>query len=240
MKILILEHEAESPAGFLAGWAQGRGHSLETLDVPELQAWPAPSGSDAIVSLGSDRSSHASQDPWIEQEIAFLRESHRAGIPVLGICFGAQALALALGGTVRRANFLEVGWSPTDSSEPELLPNGPWFLWHEDVFSVPPGGREIARSDAGPLAFVSGLSIGLQFHPEVDSTVIRGWINGARDRLVGLSIDEDALLGGVPADGNGARVRAEDLFDRVARYWQECRRRDRDDTVTSWPTACHR
>jgi GMP synthase-like glutamine amidotransferase len=223
MKILILEHERESPAGFLAGWARGRGHSLETLDVPGLKAWPDPSRSDVVVSLGSDCSAHASADPWIEREIAFLRESHRAGVPVLGICFGAQALALALGGTVRRADFAEIGWSPVDSGEPDLLPRGPWFGWHEDVFSVPPGAREIARSDAGPLAFVSGRSIGLQFHPEVDLSVIRGWIGGARDRTAEPSIDEETLLGDVAADGDATRARAEDLFDRIARYWQEAR-----------------
>jgi hypothetical protein len=88
------------------------------------------------------------------------------------------------------------------------------------VFSVPPGAREIARSGAGPLAFVSGLSIGLQFHPEVDSSVIQGWISGARDRIAELSIDEDALLGEVAADGDAARARAEDLFDRIAGYWR--------------------
>jgi GMP synthase-like glutamine amidotransferase len=220
MKILFLEHEPESPAGFLAGWAQRRGHSLETLDVPGLRAWPDPSRSDVVVSLGSDCSAHASTDPWIGREIAFLRDAHRAGVPILGICFGAQALSVALGGTVRRADLVEIGWSPADSSEPELLPRGPWFGWHEDVFSVPPGAREIARSDAGPLAFVSGPSIGLQFHPEVDSSVIRGWISGARDRIAELSIDEETLLGDVGADGEGARGRAEDLFDRIARYWQ--------------------
>jgi GMP synthase-like glutamine amidotransferase len=223
MRLLILEHERESPAGFLAGWAQGRGHSLETLDVPTLNGWPDPGESDVVVSLGSDCSAHASADPWIEREITFLRESHRAGVPILGICFGAQALALALGGTARRADFAEVGWSLVDSSEPDLLPRGPWFGWHEDIFSVPLGAREIARSDAGPLAFVSGLSIGLQFHPEVDSNVIQGWISGARDRIAELSIDEDALLGDLAADGDAARVRAEDLFDRIARYWQEPR-----------------
>jgi GMP synthase-like glutamine amidotransferase len=223
MKILVLEHEPESPAGFLVGWAHRRGHSLETLDVPRLDAWPDPSVSEAVVSLGSDQSVHASADPWIEREISFLRQAHHARVPVLGICFGAQALALALEGTVRRADCVEIGWSSTDSNEPELLPHGPWFSWHEDVFSVPPGAREIARSDAGPLAFASGLSVGLQFHPEVDSSVIRRWIDGDRQRILDLSIDEDALLGEVAADGDALRARAEDLFDRVARYWQECR-----------------
>jgi GMP synthase-like glutamine amidotransferase len=223
MKILILEHEPEAPAGFFADWARRRGHTLETVDVPAIGEWPEPSESDVIVSLGSDCSTHASPDPWIEREVAFLRDAHGAGVPVLGICFGGQALALALGGTVRRADFAEVGWSTTQSGDPELMPDGPWFLWHEDVFTVPPGAREIARSDAGPLAFVSGPSIGLQFHPEVDSSVIVGWIDGARHRMDELSIDEDALLSEIARVGDGARARADDLFDRIARYWDERR-----------------
>jgi GMP synthase-like glutamine amidotransferase len=224
MKILILEHEPESPAGFLVGWAHRRGHSLETLDVPSLKSLPDPRESDAVVSLGSDCSVHASQDCWIEREIAFLRDCHQAAVPVLGICFGAQALALALDGTVRRADFVEIGWSPAHSSDPELLPSGPWFSWHEDVFSLPPRAREIARSDAGLVAFVSGLSVGLQFHPEVDSSVIRGWIDGSRDRIAQLSIDEGALIAEGAAAGDGLRARAEDLFDRIEGYWARSRR----------------
>jgi GMP synthase-like glutamine amidotransferase len=221
MRILILEHEREAPAGFLAVWARRRDHSLETVDVPALRAWPDPSGFEVIVSLGSECSTHASPDPWIEREVAFLRESHQAGVPVLGFCFGAQALALALGGTARRAERVEIGWAQVDSSDPELVPPGPWFLWHEDVFSVPPGAREIARSDVGPLAFVLERSIGLQFHPEVDSGVIRAWIDGARDHVAELSIEGDALTGETDAARDRLRARAEDLFDRIARYWQE-------------------
>ena len=225
VKILILEHETESPAGFLGGWARRRGHSLETLDVPALTAWPDPSECDAIVSLGSDCSAHASGEAWVRREVAFLRESHQVEVPILGICFGGQALALALDGTVRRAHSLEVGWTVMDSYAPDLVPRGPWFRWHEDVFSVPPGGREIARSHAGPMAFASGLSVGLQFHPEVDSSVIRGWVDGARQRIFDLSIDAHSLLADPAAVEDAAKARAEDLFDRVARYWHERSRR---------------
>jgi GMP synthase-like glutamine amidotransferase len=223
MKILILEHEPEVPAGLLARWAGSRGHALRTLEVPRLRIWPAPGDWDAVVSLGSDLSTHASPNPWIEREIEFLRQVHHSGVPVLGICFGGQALALALGGSVRRAEFVEVGWSAMDSTEPHLLPDGPWFRWHEDVFTVPPGARELARSDAGPLAFVSGHSIGLQFHPEADAALIRDWIDGARQRIDELAIDEAALLAEVAALGDGAGPRAEDLFDRIARHWLENR-----------------
>jgi GMP synthase-like glutamine amidotransferase len=225
MKILILEHEPEVPAGLLGRWAGSRGHALRTLQVPRLRIWPAPGDWDAVVSLGSDRSTHASPDAWIAREVEFLRQVHHCGVPVLGICFGGQALALALGGSVRRGGFVEVGWSVMDSTEPKLLPHGPWFRWHEDVFTVPPGGREVARSDAGPLAFVSGHSIGLQFHPEADAALIGEWIDGARQRMDQLAIDEPALREEVAAHADGAGARAEDLFDRIARHWRENRGR---------------
>jgi GMP synthase-like glutamine amidotransferase len=225
MKILVLEHEPEVPAGLLARWATARGHAMRTLQVPRLRIWPAPGDWDAVVSLGSDLSTHASPDAWIGREIEFLRQAHQAGVPVLGICFGGQALALALGGSVRRAELVEVGWSATESTDPELLPRGPWFRWHEDVFSVPPGARELARSDAGPLAFVSGQSIGLQFHPEADAALIREWIDGARHRMGEPAIDEHALLGEIAALADAARARAEDLFDRIAAHWLDFRRR---------------
>ena len=57
-----------------------------------------------MVALGSDRSVHASPDPWIAAQLAFLRAAHDAGVPVLGICFGAQALAAALGGRVNTSS----------------------------------------------------------------------------------------------------------------------------------------
>ena len=219
MKILVLEHEPDSPAGFLVGWARRCAHSLLTLDVPRLRKWPDPSEFDAVVSLGSDCSVHGSANAWIEQEIRFLRRVHQARVPALGICFGAQALAAALGGRVSPAELVEIGWVLTDSDEPELVPPGPWFSWHEDVFSVPAGGREIARSGAGPAAFASGLSVGVQFHPEVDSAVVRSWVDGARERIGELSIDEDSLLANT-VEWDAAQARAEDLFDRIARHWQ--------------------
>jgi GMP synthase-like glutamine amidotransferase len=225
MRILILEHEPEVPAGLLARWASSRGHALRTLEVPRLRVWPAPGDWDAVVSLGSDLSTHASRDVWIAREIEFLRDAHRAGVPILGICFGGQALALALGGEVRRGDAVEVGWSAMDSNEPALLPAGPWFRWHEDVFTLPPGARELARCEAGPLAFASGHSVGLQFHPEADAKLIRDWIDGARPRMGELAIDEQTLLGEVATFADGAGARAEDLFDRLARRWLERRGR---------------
>src|SRR5208283_1725911 len=126
--------------------ARERDHALQVLPAPSLERWPEPAHADAIVSLGSDRSVHASREGWIEDELAFLRSAHEQQVPILGICFGGQALAAALGGKVTRASELYVEWGTVEVADGAPVTCGPWLRWHEDVFTVPPDGREIARS----------------------------------------------------------------------------------------------
>lgn len=221
LRIAVLEHETQSPAGLFGDWAAARGHVLDTVVVPGLERWPRPGGHDLIVSLGSDCSVHASPDPWIAAELDFLRSAGGAGVPVLGICFGAQILAAALGGSVLRAEHPDAGWRTLDSRAPELIPPGPWLCWHEDVFTVPPGGEEIARDEVGSLAFREGSNIGIQFHPEVDADLARAWIDGAGERLLRDRVDESQLRDEAISAAPGARARAFDLFDRMAPLWSE-------------------
>ena len=187
--------------------------------MPELGEWPAPGESDVVVSLGSDCSVHASADPWIEREVDHLRAAHDAGVPVLGICFGAQALAQgARRGGLRGAG-PEPQWTILDSPDRELMPPGPWFRWHEDIFTVPPGARELGRTGEVPLAFSHGASVGVQFHPEVTGEIAKGWIEGARRELADNSIDEGELRREIDRCAGGALERAADLFDRLAALW---------------------
>lgn len=221
MRIVALEHERESPAGLFAEWAETRGHRLEVLDVPALTAWPSPAEHDLVLSLGSDCSVHASSDPWIAAEIAYLRAARAAAVPMLGICFGAQILAAALGGSVRRAARPDASWQEVAASDPTLIPPGPWLCWHDDVLVVPEGADELARDDLGPLAFRDGADLGLQFHPEVDAELAATWLAGARERLTDHRLDETTLRAQTSRNVVGARERAFDLFDRLAPLWLE-------------------
>jgi GMP synthase-like glutamine amidotransferase len=217
MRLLVLEHQRDAPAGLVEAWATERGFELEVLRPAEGDAWPEVGEHDAVVALGSDCSVERSDDAWIAQELAFLRAVHDAGIPVLGLCFGAQALAAALGGGVGRAAHPEIGWYAFDAVEPAFA--GPFFEWHEDAFTTPPGAETLARSSAGPQAFRLGLSLGLQFHPEVDEELVHEWLDQGRSRIAAARFDVDEIRGQGDAVLDDARDRAFALFDLWAAAW---------------------
>jgi GMP synthase-like glutamine amidotransferase len=221
MRIAIVEQQPDAPAGLLAEWAGERGHGVVTLRAPDLGAgpWPDPTAFDAIAPLGAEHSVHASEDAWIAPQIDFLRAAHQRDVPVLGLCFGGQALAAALGGEVRLAPAPEIGWLEVDPLDGRAIAPGPWFSWHHDTFTVPPGARELARTAAYPHAFALGRSVGLQFHPEVTPAIVEGWVRGGRATLAAHGVDGDAILERTWAGAASDRVRAFALFDAIAAGW---------------------
>jgi GMP synthase-like glutamine amidotransferase len=157
---------------------------------------------------------HATIGAWVLEELTLLRTAHEAGIPILGICFGGQALAAALGGSVSRAAEAEVGWYTIETDEPDLVGPGPWFQWHHDTFTPPPGARTFARTPAAPQAFVIGRSLGLQFHPELTSDTLQGWIdNGGADYLAEHGHDAEDMVRQTRAGDAAAAKRTHHLVD---------------------------
>jgi len=226
MELCVVEQNADAPAGLLADWARERGHRVTTLPAYEIGAgpWPDPRAYGAIAPLGAEQSVERSTDPWIAPQLAFLREAHEAGVPVLGLCFGGQALAAALGGEVRAAPAPEIGWLELESLDGGAVAPGPWFAWHEDTFTLPPGAVELARTPACPHAFRVGRSVGLQFHPEVTPDIVEGWVRGGRDTLTRNRIDAEAIRARTRADAAAHRARAFALFDAIADGWTDGRR----------------
>ena len=223
MRILILEHQADAPACLLGEWARARGHDVDLVVPQGLAAWPEPGDADAIVSLGSEHSALDTERRWIRDEIDFLAAAHSASVPLLGICFGGQALSAALGGTVSRAPQAEVTWRLIETQAPDLITAGPWPFWHEDRFDLPPGAKLVAGSEAEVVAFVDGASVGLQFHPEADAAVVRGWVDEGRDKLRAYGVDAAELEREIDRYGPAARELAFDLFDRIAAMWSDVR-----------------
>jgi GMP synthase (glutamine-hydrolysing) len=167
----------------------------------------------ALVVLGSIESVSDRDVSWIAPERSLVSEAVARGVPVLGICFGGQLLADVLGGRVFPSPEPEFGWRKIASTAPEVVPSGPWLLWHRDAFSGPPGATEIASSENCAQAFTIGSHLGLQFHPEATPSVVDGW--AAESEACGEldAVQLDRLRTETRAHAPEAAGRARSLFD---------------------------
>jgi GMP synthase-like glutamine amidotransferase len=226
VRAIFVQHDHASPVGHVGAQFASHGYSVEEFPVvpadrfhdPGVSAtFPDPTEFDVVVSMGAPWSVYdeATIGAWVLEELTFLRRAHEAGVPVLGICFGGQALASALGGSVVRAAKSEVGWHTIDTSEPDLVEAGPWFEWHHDQWAAPPGARVVARSDLAEQAFVVGRALAVQFHPELTPSMLDGWLdNGGRRYLESLGLDIDRLRAETAQIADAAEQRARRLVDR--------------------------
>lgn len=216
-QVLFVRNDPTAPEALLGEVFAEKGFDIDVFDVvpaerpddpaPEV-SFPAPGRYDVIVPLGARWAAYDDSIPWIAAEMDLLRRALDGGAGVLGVCFGGQLLARALGGTVTRAPEPEVGWHLVHSHDAGLVPGGPWFQWHFDHFTPPPGAREVARSDRASQAFALGRALGLQFHPEVDGALVEQWIGED-------TADEIGRLG----------LRPEDLRTRTAAELDDAVRR---------------
>ncbi len=194
LRALILQHEDPTPAGHVTEWLRERGADIETYRIDLDDRAVDPTDYDLVVSLGSEFAAFDDTKSFVPREAELMRRAVDADVPVLGLCFGGQMLARVLGGEVYRSEESEIGWLPVRSSDPELIPEGPWFQWHFDTFRLPPDATVIAETDIGPQAFVAGRSLGLQFHPEVTTEIMDEWVRVYRHELDADGVDPDALL----------------------------------------------
>jgi GMP synthase-like glutamine amidotransferase len=206
---LIGNHDDMDP-GLVGHELRLRGVSFVELHREDHGSWADPGtarvtgGLDLVVSLGSSWSTYWPEvEEAVSAEQRFLAAAHRAGVPVLGICFGAQQLSIALGGRVESSQTHEIGWHEVTPVQEAAVSTGAagsplggrWFQWHYDRFSVPAGATALADSSVSPQAFVSGRALGLQFHPEVTETIATNWSRGDGEReLAAAGIDRDSLL----------------------------------------------
>ncbi len=210
---LILQHSPAGPPGRLGEWLRDRDLTFRMHRIWERPP-PDPRDHAFVVSLGSERSA-ADPVAWVPQEIAALRVAIDADVPVLGLCFGGQALSLALGGGIEVLPAPEIGWIPVLSDD-DGIPAGPWLQYHFDQMQVPAGAEELARSPAGPAAFRHGRHLALQFHPEVDAALVAEWAR-SDPKLPGTGITPERLAAQTAVHAEAARAHAYRLFDR----WRE-------------------
>jgi GMP synthase-like glutamine amidotransferase len=220
MRVAVVRHHEEDSAGFIGEAFEARGAQLSTVLFPKEGQLPGLAGLAHIVVLGSTSSVYDDGEAraWIDEDLAWLRRADAAGVPVLGICFGAQLLAAAFGGVVEPAGGQEIGWVMIDSADPGLIPSGPWLEFHHDRCLPPAQATVLAHNALGVQAFRLGRHLGVQFHPEVDGEQFRRWLDsGARTEISEAGQDPDQLLAQTIAEEPAARARAARLVASALR-----------------------
>lgn len=215
---LILQGQPSGPPARLGEWLEAREIRFHVHRV--WRDGPLPRAEDFrfVAMLGSAHSVNQDLPQWIPQVRQLIGDAIDQDIPVLGICFGAQALARALGGEVGPMPVAEILWQEVDT-EGDLVPSGPWIVWHYDAFTVPAGAVELARTELGPLAFRAGRHLGVQFHAEAPPTGPDRWIEEEREALEHWGVDAEALgrRGWELEERTGEAARL--LFGR---WWEQC------------------
>jgi GMP synthase-like glutamine amidotransferase len=196
MRVIVIKHHAIDDAGFIGAAFEALGADLDVHLFPDDGPLPGLDGVDHVIVLGAVWSVYDREKigHWIDVELDWLRAADAAGVPVLGICFGAQALSAALGGRVEPAPEPEIGWTTIEPAEPGLIEAGPWLEFHNDQCLPPPHATVLARNQVCVQAFAVGRHLAVQFHPEVDGAQVRRWLDdGGAEAALAADQDPAAL-----------------------------------------------
>ena len=183
---LIVQNDPQCPAGSCSRLLADKGHPFSIVAPYDGDTLPDPATASGIIVLGGEMGVHdTAAHPYLARVLSFLRQALHAGTPLLGICLGGQLLSYAAGGEViSRSPHGEHGICQvqlTGEGEKDPLFRGlpdPFltFQLHNDSFTIPPGATLLASSTACPAqAFRLGKAYGVQFHPEVDPSIVAGW-----------------------------------------------------------------
>ena len=226
--VAVLHHLERPFLGHAGAVLRAAGVELDERDLRRGDALPALEALDGILSLGGEQSVlDIDGEPALAAESALLRAAVARSVPVLGVCLGAQLLAHAVGGRVRRRPHRLVAWVDLEALEgaaddPLLgaLPAGAAGLhFNEDGIEPPPGAVELLSSPGGGAeAFrVGGCAWGVQFHAEVDEGALEGWYRAWPHALAEAGVDEAAARAADVRHLPGQRALSEALFGGFAR-----------------------
>jgi GMP synthase (glutamine-hydrolysing) len=177
-------------------------------ELPETFAF------DAAVVTGS-RASVYWDEPWIDALVEWVDEATDRELLLLGVCFGHQVLAEALGGTVEDMGEYEIGYREVEGDGLLFDDTMTAFTTHSDaVTELPPGAERTAENDYGIHGFRAGNAFGVQFHPEYD-------METARTVTLGKELPDERIervLDGITEENYAAACEAKSLFENFTDY----------------------
>lgn len=205
---LVIRHHLDTGAGWVGERLEELGFAADILDLGDAAPagtaqFPEPGEHDVAVILGAVWSVNDVDVPgepaarWLAPELDWTARAVAADVPVLGICFGAQVLGRALGGTVEAMPRPQIGWWDVPGSAAAGLPAGPWAQFHGDAVRVlPPGATALAADEFCQQAFAIGRSLAVQFHPEVGPDDVAVWASSESGQaaVTASGIDLAAML----------------------------------------------
>ncbi len=196
MNVIVLKHHREDDPGLIGLELERRGATISVHNVLRDGPIPDPTEYDLAVVLGSKWSVYDRETigHWIDNELAFLHKADQARIPVLGICFGSQALCVAHGGVVESSGDYEIGWYQINSTNPGV-PDAKWFQFHGDRCLPSDEMEVLATNELCVQAFSIRRNLGVQFHPEIERGQLERWLpNGGEDEMRNFGLNVDAVL----------------------------------------------
>lgn len=219
-RLLLVGHDYLAAGGIEDRFTE-RGYEVERIQVVPPERFddpgvdvelPDPREYDAVLVLGARWSAYSDiVASWVKPETELLRTADESGVPVFGICFGAQMLAQAHGGEVVASPAPEIG-PHVVSGVPAVA--GIWTQWHYDKFVPPADATVVGSNAAAPQAFVLRRNLAVQFHPEVDAESVRGWLeDGGAELARERGLDPEVLIEHIGSLDADVRVRAAALVD---------------------------
>lgn len=199
---LIIQHDPTIHLGNLEPVLIERGYDIQILDARTADFRTLTLQPDLLVVLGNDSGVYEREAlPYIAAEEAWIASRLAAEKPTLGVCFGAQIMASALGERVYKGDSTQIGFRevvPTAAgvkSPVRHFAGVPVMEWHGDTFDLPAGATLLAESaDYANEAFALGSwGLAVQFHPETTEEMHEEWLAIGRESVVNLGIDPDAL-----------------------------------------------
>jgi GMP synthase (glutamine-hydrolysing) len=224
-RAVVIEHDPSISLGNLEPVLREAGYSIEVVDArsADFSAIDA-SAPDLVVVLGNDSGVYEKDRlTYIAHEEQWVADRLESKKPTLGVCFGAQIMASALGGEVYKGPTTQIGYrsvepTPAGANSPVAVFEGvPVMQWHGDTFTLPEQVTRLAgSSDYENEAFaIDNWALAIQFHPEMTDEMYRQWLADGRESVAKQGLTEDELL----AESARLNARMQDASADMLKTW---------------------